>query len=72
MQLLINNEWVAPKKGGKLPVIDPRNGNTILEVAAASTEDADEAIKAARKAFDEGPWPRMTGVVSDKTKKYKV
>lgn len=31
-QLLINNQWVDAKQGGKLDVIDPRNGNTIKQV----------------------------------------
>eukprot|EP00879_Flechtneria_rotunda_P019217 GHRR01020178.1.p1 GENE.GHRR01020178.1~~GHRR01020178.1.p1 ORF type:complete len:390 (+),score=99.31 GHRR01020178.1:177-1346(+) len=60
-QLFINNEWVDPKAGGKLEVIDPCTGDVIKQVANADTEDVDVAIKAARAAFDEGPWPRMGG-----------
>ena len=63
LQLFINNEWVDAKKGEKMPVIDPRTGETVFEVAKASDEDVDAAIKAARKAFDEGPWPKMGGKV---------
>lgn len=63
MQLFIDNEWVDAKKGEKMPVIDPRTGDTVFEVAKASEEDVDAAVKAARKAFDEGPWPKMGGKV---------
>lgn len=64
LQLFINNEWVGPKAGGKLDVVDPRTGDVIKQVANADAGDVDIAIKAARKAFDEGPWPRMGGKVS--------
>ena len=36
----------------------------IADVAEAEKADVDVAVKAARKAFDEGPWPRMSGYVS--------
>lgn len=35
VQLFINNEWVDPKQGGKLDVIDPRTGDTIKQIASA-------------------------------------
>ncbi|KAL2929537.1 Aldehyde dehydrogenase family 2 member C4 [Bienertia sinuspersici] len=41
--------------------IDPRNGEVIAKVAEGNKEDVDLAVKAARKAFDHGPWPRMSG-----------
>ena len=42
---------------------DPRSGDVIANIAEADKEDVDIAVKAARKAFDEGPWPRMSGYV---------
>ena len=36
----------------------------IADVAEAEKADVDAAVEAARKAFDEGPWPRMSGYVS--------
>jgi len=36
----------------------------IVEIAEATKEDVDIAVKAAREAFDYGPWPRMPGAVS--------
>jgi betaine-aldehyde dehydrogenase len=63
LQLFINNEWVDRKSGGKLDVVDPRTGDVVKQIASAAPEDVDIAVKAARKAFDEGPWPRMGGKV---------
>ncbi|WIA22257.1 hypothetical protein OEZ85_004580 [Tetradesmus obliquus] len=60
-QLFINNEWVDPKAGGKLDVVDPRTNDVVKQIASAEPDDVDAAVKAARKAFDEGPWPRMGG-----------
>jgi acyl-CoA reductase-like NAD-dependent aldehyde dehydrogenase len=45
-------------------VVDPRTGDVIKQIASAEPDDVDAAVKAARKAFDEGPWPRMGGKVS--------
>lgn len=37
------------------------SGEKLVDVAEAQAEDVERAVQAARKAFDEGPWPRMTG-----------
>lgn len=60
-QLFINGRWVAPVKGGTFQTIDPSSEAVIANVAAATREDVDLAVSAARAAFDDGPWPRMTG-----------
>lgn len=60
-QLYINGQWVAPVKGATFETIDPSNETVIARVAAATAEDVDLAVKAARQAFDEGPWPEMSG-----------
>ncbi|MGN6667609.1 MAG: aldehyde dehydrogenase family protein [Trinickia sp.] len=60
-QLFIDGRWVAPVNGGTFETIDPSTEQIIARVAAATAEDVDLAVKAARKAFDEGPWPRMSG-----------
>lgn len=49
--------------GKTFPTYDPRNGDVIAHVAEADAEDVDRAVAAARKAFDEGPWPKMTAYV---------
>lgn len=59
--LYINGQWVKPTQGGTFATIDPSNESVIAHVAAATASDIDLAVKAARKAFDEGPWPHMTG-----------
>lgn len=44
--------------------MDPRTGNVIAHVAEGDSEDVDRAVAAARKAFDEGPWPKTTAYVT--------
>jgi len=48
-----------PGAGGELVVDDPATGEPIATVEAASVEQFTIAIVAARRAFDEGPWPRL-------------
>ncbi len=60
-KLFINGVWVAPVAGGTLPVIDPATEAVVHHIPAATAPDADAAVRAARAAFDHGPWPRMTG-----------
>jgi acyl-CoA reductase-like NAD-dependent aldehyde dehydrogenase len=57
----INGAWVAPVAGGTLPVTCPATEAVVHHVPAATAPDADAAVKAARAAFDYGPWPHMTG-----------
>ncbi|XP_037449929.1 aldehyde dehydrogenase family 2 member B7, mitochondrial-like [Triticum dicoccoides] len=59
-QLLINGNFVDAASGRTFPTVDPRTGEVIARVAEGDTEDIDHAVAAARRAFDEGPWPRMT------------
>ncbi|KAL0695286.1 hypothetical protein Bca4012_062466 [Brassica carinata] len=50
--------------GKTFPTLDPRTGDVIAQVAEGDVEDVNRAVSAARKAFDEGPWPRMTAYPS--------
>lgn len=50
--------------GNTFETIDPRNGEMIARLAEGDKEDVELAVKAAREAFDHGPWPRMSGYVS--------
>ncbi|WP_434652560.1 aldehyde dehydrogenase family protein [Pseudomonas sp. R3-56] len=59
--LYIDGQWVKPALGGTFPTIDPSNETVLAHVAAATAADIDLAVKAARRAFDEGPWPQTTG-----------
>ena len=58
-KLLINNRWVDAASGKTFPTIDPATGEEICRVAEADKEDVDRAVKAARQAFEKGPWRRM-------------
>ena len=51
------------KTGNDFETIDPRTGGVIARIAEGRKEDIDVAVKAARVAFDSGPWPRMPGAV---------
>jgi acyl-CoA reductase-like NAD-dependent aldehyde dehydrogenase len=59
-EIFIDGRWVAPRSGQTREVIGPATNEVIGEVAAAGPEDIDRAVVAARRAFDEGPWPRMS------------
>jgi betaine-aldehyde dehydrogenase len=56
---LIGGEWVSPAKGRTMPVIDPATGKPIARVAAATKEDVDRAVDAARAAFV--TWKKTSG-----------
>ncbi|MEJ4047204.1 aldehyde dehydrogenase family protein [Erwinia sp. SLM-02] len=60
-QLFINGQWVAPARGGSFDTINPANETAIAQVAAATAEDVDRAVQAARNAFDHGGWPELSG-----------
>src|SRR4029077_11141687 len=60
-KLLIDGEWVAAASGKTFSVYDPATGTVMAQVAEADKEDVDRAVRAARRAFDEGPWRKMTG-----------
>ncbi|XAR71182.1 hypothetical protein NMG60_11028331 [Bertholletia excelsa] len=58
-QLLINGKFVDAASGKIFPSLDPRTGELIAYVAEGDAEDVNRAVFAARRAFDQGPWPRM-------------
>jgi acyl-CoA reductase-like NAD-dependent aldehyde dehydrogenase len=60
-KLLIGGELTDAASGEWFDSIDPSTGETFAQVAKGGAEDARRAAEAARKAFDEGPWPRMRG-----------
>lgn len=57
--LFIGGEWVAPSGGDTIEVISPHDGQLVSSVPAPTHADVDRAVAVARKAFDEGPWPRL-------------
>lgn len=59
-KLFIGGRWETPATDAMVDVISPSTEELVTRVAEPSIADADAAVAAARKAFDEGPWPRMT------------
>lgn len=59
-KLFIGGAWVAPSSDAVIEVVSPITGKVVATVPDAQNADMDAAIAAARKAFDEGPWPRMS------------
>src|SRR5204863_2082977 len=57
--LFIGGKWVDSVSGKTFPTLNPATGETICQVAEGDKSDIDLAVKAARKAFDHGPWPKM-------------
>ncbi len=55
--MYIDGAWTTGEGGGAIEVIDPATEEVIGQVPEATPKDAVRAIEAARKAFDEGPWP---------------
>jgi aldehyde dehydrogenase (NAD+) len=57
--LLINGKWLDSASGKTFPTINPATGEVICQVAEGDKADIDMAVKAARKAFEDGPWVKM-------------
>src|SRR5437660_8062777 len=57
---LIAGKWVPAVSGQDFEVYNPANGSVIARVPSSDREDINRAVAAARKAFESGPWPRMT------------
>src|SRR5690349_210476 len=59
-QNYVNGQWVSSASGEAFPVYDPSTEDVIAQVASSNAADIDKAVKAARAAFDSGPWPTTT------------
>jgi len=59
-QNYINGQWTPSSSGETFAVFDPSTEEVIAQVASASSTDVDKAVKAARAAFDSGPWLQTT------------
>ncbi len=58
--MFIGGKWVNSVSGKTFSTINPATGETICQVAEGEKADVDLAVTAARKAFEDGPWPRMS------------
>ncbi|XP_044260875.1 cytosolic 10-formyltetrahydrofolate dehydrogenase isoform X2 [Tribolium madens] len=59
-QLFINGEFIDAENGKTLPTINPTTEETICEVQCGSPQDVDRAVQAAKKAFEEGEWSKIS------------
>jgi betaine-aldehyde dehydrogenase len=57
--MLIEGAWVPAESGRTFAVNNPHTGEEIAQVAKADTPDVDRAVRAAHRAFEEGPWTRL-------------
>src|SRR3954453_15906326 len=57
--LFIGGKWVDSVSGKTFSTVNPATGQTICQVAEADKADVDLAVKAARHAFESGPWSKM-------------
>ncbi len=62
-RMLIDGVWTEGS-GSPIERVAPGHGVVVSRYPAGTKADAERAIAAARKAFDDGPWPRMTGATS--------
>jgi acyl-CoA reductase-like NAD-dependent aldehyde dehydrogenase len=59
-KMLIDGQWVEAASGKTFTTFDPATEEPLAEVPAGDKEDVDRAVRAARRAFETGPWRRMT------------
>jgi len=59
-QMLIDGKWVDAASGKTFSTVDPATEEVLVQVPAGDREDVDRAARAARRAFESGPWSRMT------------
>ena len=59
-KMFIDGKWVEAASGKTFPSYNPATGEVMAKIAEGDREDINRAVKAARKAFDSGPWPEMT------------
>lgn len=59
-QLLIDGKWVDSVSGKTFETLNPATEEVLCRVAEGGKEDVDKAVKAARRAFETGPWRKMS------------
>jgi acyl-CoA reductase-like NAD-dependent aldehyde dehydrogenase len=58
-EVFVGGQWRPPASGETYPTINPATEDVSAHVAKGDERDVDLAVQAARRAFDQGPWPRM-------------
>src|SRR5579884_1134258 len=59
-KFLVGGKWVEAASGKTFTTLNPATGEVLAYVAEGDRADIDAAVRAARKAFEEGPWRKMT------------
>src|SRR6202040_1851710 len=59
-KMLINGKWVDAASGKTFPTYNPASGDVLSRIAEGDKEDINRAVKAARAAFESGPWSKIT------------
>jgi phenylacetaldehyde dehydrogenase len=59
-KMLIGGRWVDAASGKTFPTYNPATGEVLAHVAEGTKPDVDRAVSAARKAFEDGPWRKLT------------
>jgi phenylacetaldehyde dehydrogenase len=59
-KMLIDGQWVEAASGKTFTTVNPATGEVLADVAEGDREDVERAVRAARRAFETGPWPEMT------------
>ncbi|MGA8406384.1 MAG: aldehyde dehydrogenase family protein [Candidatus Acidiferrales bacterium] len=59
-KMLINGKWVDAASGKTFPTYNPATGEVLANIAEGDKEDINRAVKAARAAFDSGPWLKIS------------
>lgn len=59
-RMFVDGQWVDALSGRRFDTVDPATEQVITTVPHSGPEDVDRAVAAARRAFEDGPWPAMT------------
>jgi phenylacetaldehyde dehydrogenase len=59
-EMLIDGEWIVAESGDTFAVHDPSTGEVIAQCSSGGAPEVDRAVRAARRAFESGPWSRIT------------
>ena len=59
LKMLIDGKWLASHNGARMDVINPSNGQVLVQESLGGAYEVDLAVQAARRAFEFGPWSRM-------------
>lgn len=61
MRSFVDGNWRSSSDGGEVEVLNPATEEMLGRIPECTTADVDAAVQAARRAFESGPWPAMSG-----------